>query len=617
MSSEAIIEERVKSLVNVTVDDIALRYTIKEELGSGAQATVYKGLHKKTSAKVAIKVIEARELEDDELYDALRMEVNLMRQLKHPNVVSLQEVVRDKVSIFLVQECLAGGELFDKLLAKGPFNEEDTLAIFAQVACGLDYLHANDVVHRDLKAENLVFVAKGSPQIKFIDFGGAAPYNPAEGLTGLVGTPQYVAPEVVIGYGDTNPTEKPYGKACDLWSLGVLLYVMLSKMMPFRAKEIDLLLKQVVKGKFFFKPEDRWSKISPSAKDLITKLLEKDPAKRLTIAQVKEHAWAKAAIANYEANLPKLEAKLNKQLKASGGGGMLSISNLLAKSSSSKAVKGDGEVKAIAKKSKASREQQYWYAMEISPPTDMQKVGGVRVGEDGTFQMDNAPPEMKAILEEIQRQKAAGASARTSGLDESSSGKPPPYPLTSPAPGAGRGRGQPPVSSGPPPLPAARPPGGPPPLPTTNDAASSEMYRLNAEQDAFYRTGGANASDAMDTLVLLQQKDEEIQQLSQTAMSQSSEIEVLQAQIATLRVGSQSAPAPPPLPPSSGPQLEAVQRELDAANARAERAEALLEEQQTQQIKLQAKLSAVTTLYTEAMQREATLKVMLEHAGGP
>ena len=128
------------------------------------------------------------------------------------------------------------------------------------MALAVEYLHGVDVVHRDLKAENIVFAAKGSPVIKFIDFGGACTWTQEDGLTGLVGTPQYVAPEVVTGYGEDKPTEVPYGKACDLWSIGVLLYVMLSKTMPFRAKEVDQLLKQVVKGKFAFKRGRRWKR---------------------------------------------------------------------------------------------------------------------------------------------------------------------------------------------------------------------------------------------------------------------------------------------------------------------------------------------------------------------
>ena len=127
--------------------------------------------------------------------------------------------------------------------------------------------------------------------IKFIVFGGACTWTPEDGLTGLVGTPQYVAPEVVTGYGENNATGEPYGKGCDLWSMGVLLFVMLSKTMPFRAKEVDQLLKQVVRAKFNFRPEDRWKHISEEAKDLISKLLVKEPANRMALADVPKHPW--------------------------------------------------------------------------------------------------------------------------------------------------------------------------------------------------------------------------------------------------------------------------------------------------------------------------------------
>ena len=127
------VDARVKSLADVEVNEIGQRYKMQEELGSGAQATVYKGQNKKTGGKVAIKVLESAELEDDELYDALRMEINLLRQLNHPYVVNLIEVVRDKEHIYIIQECLGGGELFEHLLAKGPFKEDYALAIFAQV----------------------------------------------------------------------------------------------------------------------------------------------------------------------------------------------------------------------------------------------------------------------------------------------------------------------------------------------------------------------------------------------------------------------------------------------------------------------------------------------------
>jgi len=413
-------------LADVDTSDISQRYRMNGVLGSGAQATVYAGVSKKTQKKVAIKVLDAKELEDDELFDALRMEITILKQIRHPYVVQLIEVVRDPERIYIIQECLGGGELFEQLLAKGPFKEDYALAIFAQVAIAVDHLHGLDVVHRDLKAENLVFAAKGSPIIKFIDFGGASTWTAEEGLTGLVGTPQYVAPEVVTGYGEVSPTGEPYGKGCDLWSMGVLLYVMLSKTMPFRAKEVDQLLKQVVKGKFQYKPEERWKHVSEPARDLITKLLCKDPAKRLTIQQVKQHPWAADAIKRCAENMPKVEFEKKARDKSSQNifQGMLRRTG----SAVNKAVAGAGmsttipssKIEGKPKNKGVSREQQYWYAMEISPPTDTKKDGGVKLGADGKFQMDNVPPEMRAMLEEIERAKKAkeGAMSSSKGADE-------------------------------------------------------------------------------------------------------------------------------------------------------------------------------------------------------
>mmetsp|Transcript_10367 Transcript_10367/g.28601 ORF Transcript_10367/g.28601 Transcript_10367/m.28601 type:complete len:710 (+) Transcript_10367:118-2247(+) len=443
------VEKRALSIVDETLREVTHRYKMQEELGTGAQATVYKATHRKTARKVAIKVIELKELEDDELFDALRMEIGLLRQLSHPNVVSLREVVRDGTCVYIVQECLTGGELFDQLLAKGPFKEDYALTIFAQVVCAVDYMHSRDVVHRDLKAENLVFSAKGSPAIKFIDFGGACTCTPEQGLTGLVGTPQYVAPEVVTGFGEIRPTEEPYGKACDLWSMGVLLYVMLSKTMPFRAKQVDQLLKQVLKGRFAFAPDDRWRHVSAEAKDLITRLLCVDVSKRLTISDVRSHAWCSEAVKRYEQSLPKTaiaeptapssaelktprsSAKTTAAYLFPKGGlrkkqsytspAMMSVVSATGRTTSGSAARASGGCQDRRKGTYVSKEQQYWYAMEISPPTQMQQVGGVKVSADGTFEMANVPQEMREVLEEIARQKAmsersgSGDAAKTCG----------------------------------------------------------------------------------------------------------------------------------------------------------------------------------------------------------
>jgi len=620
------VEARVKSLADVEVTDIAQRYKMQEELGSGAQATVYKGQNKKTGGKVAIKVLESQELEDDELFDALRMEIGLLRQLNHPYVVNVVEVVRDKSYIYIIQECLSGGELFEHLLAKGPFKEDYALAIFAQVCLAVEYLHSVDVVHRDLKAENIVFAAKGSPVIKFIDFGGACTWAQEEGLTGLVGTPQYVAPEVVTGFGEDKPTDTPYGKGCDMWSIGVLLYVMLSKTMPFRAKEVDQLLKQVVKGKFAFKPEDRWRNVSPVAKDLISKLLVVEPGKRLTVRQVREHPWCAEAVKKCAANLPQIKpkSKAADQGKSSGSSGFNIPASLassipswarLPRGSISGESGGTGPKKSLVHRipKGKSREQQYWYAMEISPPTNMQQQGGVKLGADGAFQMENVPEEMRAILADIQKKKAeaeakaaggAGARADSSATNLGVGGHAPPPP--------------------PPPPDTGMPPSPPPNLPrhsswvggagaqeTAGDAA---QHRLQTENIATMQH--AETSEAMDTLLLFSAKEQEVSELQEKVASQVDEIEALTAQVAALRAG---ASLPPPLPPAAlapaAPTVDAAA--LAEASESRERAEEELGAAKAMATKLTAQLNAVSTLYTEAMQREAAMRVLLEQQGIP
>lgn len=628
------VEARVKSLADVEVSDISHRYKMQEELGSGAQATVYKGQNKKTGGKVAIKVLESQELEDDELFDALRMEIGLLRQLNHPYVVNVVEVVRDKSYIYIIQECLSGGELFEHLLAKGPFKEDYALAIFAQVTLAVEYLHSVDVVHRDLKAENIVFAAKGSPVIKFIDFGGSCTWAQEEGLSGLVGTPQYVAPEVVTGYGEDNPTDAPYGKGCDMWSIGVLLYVMLSKTMPFRAKEVDQLLKQVVKGKFVFKPEDRWRNVSDVAKDLISRLLVVEPAKRLTVQQVRDHPWCAEAVKKCAANLPQIKPKSKpaEQGKSSGASvGGFNVPASLASSIPSWARLPRGPLSGASGGPKKglvhripkgkSREQQYWYAMEISPPTNMQQQGGVKLGADGEFQMENVPEEMRAILADIQKKKAeaeakaagGGAGGGGGGGARASTnlgvmGHAPPPPPPPPDMGA--------LSMGP-----TSPPAPPrqsswvaaPDRPSEGDAA---QHRMLTENVATMQHG--ERDEAMDTLLLVQEKEQEVSELQAKVAAQADEIESLTAQRDALKAGGAS-PQPPPLPPAAlAPAASTVDATaLSEATESRERAEAELGAAKAMATKLTAQLNAVSTLYTEAMQREAGMRVLLEQKGIP
>lgn len=288
-------DERIKSLADVKVDDIAKIYQLGDELGRGRFSVVQAATHKKEGARYAVKVVENESLTDEENLEALETEIKILRQLQHPHIVQLKEVVTTADNTYIVMELLSGGELFNRIVDKGCYPENEAAELFAQICVSIDYLHGLDIVHRDVKPENILFVSSESSDMKLIDFGYAGLWRPDKQLTGLCGTPDYVAPEVLTWY-DDDDNGTPYGKGSDLWSLGVLLYVILSGCSPFSADEEEQLLKQVAEAKYEFF-ENEWKNISAEAKDIISRLLVVDPAKRLTMAELLEHAWVKDAVA--------------------------------------------------------------------------------------------------------------------------------------------------------------------------------------------------------------------------------------------------------------------------------------------------------------------------------
>merc|ERR1712073_288940 len=183
----------------------------------------------------------------------------------------------------LVLELLAGGELFESVVKKRCYTETEAANVIRQVARACQYMHQRGVIHRDLKPENLVYLDEGNTQICVTDFGLAKFVNYEGGLMKTAcGTPGYVAPEIL--------KQKQYDSQVDLWSIGVILYILLCGFPPFVEKNLRGLYRVIRKGQYSF-PDPFWEKVSPEAKDCVKKLLVVDPDKRLTATQLLKHPW--------------------------------------------------------------------------------------------------------------------------------------------------------------------------------------------------------------------------------------------------------------------------------------------------------------------------------------
>lgn len=252
------------------------------ELGSGSYGSVHEGRHKTSGARRAIKTIAKASLHDTSM---LAHEVEITRLLDHPNIVRLYEVFEDARCIYLVMELCTGGELFDAILnSDSGFSEKSAARVMKQVTGAVFYMHSMSIAHRDLKPENFLLaedVGIDEVALKLVDFGSACRINPDKPMTTRTYTPYYVAPEVLVG---------SYGLQCDIWSLGVLLYVLLCGRPPFSGDTNEEILKAVKRGTFSL-TKPAWLTISDDAKDLIHKVLVSDPQKRYTAEQVLHHPW--------------------------------------------------------------------------------------------------------------------------------------------------------------------------------------------------------------------------------------------------------------------------------------------------------------------------------------
>lgn len=292
---EARVKAHPKHRADVQVRDV---YRLGNTLGSGGFAVVRLATHKTTLSQHACKImslpaIGASVEETENSREDIFREIEILCGLEHKNIVALQDFFTDATHVYLIFELLNGGELLDAVLERGQYSEADARLCFSQLLDGIAYLHSKGVAHRDLKLENLLLVTKDDiTNIKIADFGLAKAAPTPGQLKTVVGTPQYVAPEVIQGVpGQT------YDLGVDMWSAGVVLFILLGGYPPFYSESEPKMFDMIRNGEYDF-DDPVWDSVSLDAKTLIEQLLRVDPEHRLTASKTQQHSWIVGEVSN-------------------------------------------------------------------------------------------------------------------------------------------------------------------------------------------------------------------------------------------------------------------------------------------------------------------------------
>ncbi|KAL2922306.1 CBL-interacting serine/threonine-protein kinase 1 [Bienertia sinuspersici] len=256
------------------------KYSLGRILGEGNFGKVKFAKNTQTGDSYAVKILEKKKILNLKITDQIKREIATLKLLKHPNIVRLYEVIASKTKIYMVLEFVHGGELFDKVASRGKLPEKEGRRLFQQLIDGVSYCHDRGVYHRDLKLENILIDDKGS--LKVSDFGlSALPQH--FGSDGLLhttcGSPNYVAPEILANRGYSGAT-------ADVWSCGVILYVILTGYLPFDDRNLAVLYQKITRGDVQI---PKW--LSPGAKKMIKRILDPNPVTRITVAEIKANEW--------------------------------------------------------------------------------------------------------------------------------------------------------------------------------------------------------------------------------------------------------------------------------------------------------------------------------------
>lgn len=253
-------------------------YTILNQIGKGGYAEVYKAVHNQTQQTVAIKILEKDISNKMQLMQILD-EIELSKKLKHPFICQHFDSFEHDKKIYIVMEYAEGDTLLDHINNTSGLSEKDALIYFAEMLSALNYLHQNNIVHRDLKAENVLFDSNG--KLRLIDFGLSKEVSADTIMTTRCGSPAYVSPEMIKG--------EPYSMGTDIWSLGIILFAIVAYRLPFEDNNIKNLFNMILFQKIVY-PEF----FSANLIDLLSSMLEKDQEQRIKLKSIIEHPWAKA-----------------------------------------------------------------------------------------------------------------------------------------------------------------------------------------------------------------------------------------------------------------------------------------------------------------------------------
>ena len=261
-------------------------YEVKNKLGSGKFGLVKLGIDKKTGQKVAIKIMKKSSMDSSDL-ELVRTEIEILKVCQHPNIIRLYNVFENADYMYIIMEYCSGGDLFSYLENRNfRLSERRASTIIHLMSTAVYYMHSFGVAHRDLKPENVLMTSDDEEaDIRILDFGLSKILGPYEKCDEPYGTLTYCAPEIII--------DEPYSKAVDLWSLGIMTYLMVSGKLPFNSEDENEIARQVVYDEPDYIRNPVWKNITPECKDFIKRLLEKDQNKRMTIKELLEHKWIK------------------------------------------------------------------------------------------------------------------------------------------------------------------------------------------------------------------------------------------------------------------------------------------------------------------------------------